>query len=252
MLKIKSLYLIVCAFIISLQAFGQQPTFHRDAVSFSTGYSLSVGKTVNKLFEDSNGELAGDGFYARLNYEHKFLYWLGAHVTLTQNYNNTRSEAVIDIFKSKAADFNVPVEVLNALNYESDAGKWKMSGVFAGPSFHFYPDNFEIDAHASAGMVRVASPSVSMKGSLGALMLGEGALSSATNNAFGWGLGASIRYPVGDRLKVFFSAEGLASRVTLENVNITATANNISITQPLNRKQNVGVVNLGIGLLWGL
>src|SRR5690606_39162566 len=73
MLKIKSLYLTVCAFIISLQAFGQQPTFHRDAVSFSTGYSLSVGKTVNKLFEDSNGELAGDGFYARLNYEHKFL-----------------------------------------------------------------------------------------------------------------------------------------------------------------------------------
>lgn len=252
MLKVKYLCLVFLAIIAVLPVIGQQPAFHRDAVSVSAGYSLSVGKTINKLFEDSNGELAGDGYFAQIHYEHKFQHWLGAHLTLNQNINNTRSEAVIDIFKSKAADFNIPAEVLNALSYESEADRWKMLGVYAGPSFHFYPGKFEIDAHASAGIVKVQSPKVGIKGSLGNLSLGQGALNSASNNGFGWGVGASARYPLGNKLKVFLKAEALASRVTLENVNITATANNISITQPLNRKQNVGVVNLGVGLLWGL
>lgn len=251
-MKIKLLCVSLFTLKVIFPSLGQQPVFHRDAISVSGGYSLSVGKTINKLFEDSNGELAGDGYFAQIHYEHKFRHWLGAHLILNQNINNTRSEAVIDIFKSKAADFNIPAEILNALDYESDAGKWKMLGVYAGPSFHFYPGKFEIDVHASAGIVKVHSPEVSIRGALGNLRLGEGTLSSASNSGFGWGLGASARYPLGDKLKVFIKAEALASRVTLENVNITATANNVSITQPLNRKQNVGVVNLGVGLLWGL
>jgi hypothetical protein len=231
-----------------------QNTYHQNkyAVSFSGGYSLSVGKTVNKLFEESNGELADDGYFGQLSVERKLLPWLGVRIQGTYNHNTTRNEAVVSIFKKEAVtNFLASEEVLNSFEYTPQAGDWKMYGAYVGPAFYFYSGKWEVSTYASIGKVRVESPDISLlANSTTSILTGKIALNADQNNALAGGIGASVRYPVSKSLKVFVSADAIASRVNLKNVNLSAQANNLSLTMPYDKKQNVGVVNIGFGVLF--
>lgn len=236
---------------VSNRVEAQTANTQKYTVAVSGGYSLSVGKTVNKLFEDSNGELAGDGYFGQIAVERKIIPWLGVRVSGTYNHNTTRDDAVVSIFKKEARErFVASEEVLDALDYTPQASDWKLYGGYIGPVFYLYPGNFEITAHASVGMVSVESPDISLlASSKSSALTGSIALNADKNNALAGGIGASIRYPISNTVKVFVSADAIASRVNLKNVNLQAQANNLSMTVPYDKKQNVGVVNLGFGVL---
>ncbi|HEV7348441.1 hypothetical protein [Telluribacter sp.] len=212
-------------------------------VSFSSGYSVALGKFASEQLNDPEAGLAGPGFFAQLSYERKFLPWLGLRLSGSLNINQTNPDPVI-------RQYSVLLPQPETYTWTTDVTQWRLGTVMAGPSGYLQVGRVGLEGHAQVGLVLAESPGLNVVGtsSTGRNPV-DARVAKSSANALGIGAGASVRIPITERLRFQLTGDWVAASIQLKDVpTYTKVGDNGPFEGLISPKRFVGVLNVGAGL----
>jgi hypothetical protein len=236
--------LLFCLFLLSLGTPGNAQPTPLNALSFSAGYSIPVGKFASKQFSDPEAGLAGAGYFTQLGYERRFRSWLGVRLSASLNSNTTNPQTMID-------QYSVFLPNRDTYTWTTDVTRWRLGSVLAGPVLYARLGALTLKGHAQAGLVLAESPGLRVQGtsSTGQYPV-DARVSKSDARAFGVGAGGSVRFPLYKRLLFQLTGDWVASRIQLYDVpTYTQVGDNAPINGLLSPRRLVGVLNTGAGLV---
>lgn len=228
--------------LVLLLPFGSRA--QQNTISFSAGYSLPVGKFASKQFSDPEAGLAGDGYYAQLNYERRLADWWG--VRLTGNFNNNQSNA-----QPLIEQYSALLPNPDTYTWDSEVTNWELGALLVGPMAYKTIKNVEFTAHVQGGIVFADSPGVQL---FGTSSTGQnpvvGRITPGSTQAFGFGGGGTIRFRLTKALQLQITGNWIGARAELRDVPTYVKVGDFpALEGNETRKRFVGVVNTGVGLV---
>lgn len=246
MLSLKNLLLTVGCIrpwvLVSLLASGSlAQTPH--IISFSSGYSLPLGKFASKQFSDPEAGLAAEGFYAQLAYERQLADWWGLRLTGSLNINQTNSDPLI-------RQYSVLLPNPDTYTWLSDVTQWRLGAVLLGPTGYLSLGPVDLEGHVQGGWVFAESPGIVLNGtsSTGQNTV-DARIPAASANVFGYGAGAAARLRLTDQLRFQITGDWIGANAQLKNIpTYVKVGNRPAIEGIISPKRFVTVLNVGVGL----
>ncbi|TDB64210.1 hypothetical protein [Arundinibacter roseus] len=216
----------------------------KNAVSFSGGYSLPLGKFASEQFSDPEAGLAGSGIFAQLRYEHKIGRWWGLRLSGNLNINQTNPDPLIE-------QYSILLPDPETYSWESTVTQWRLGAILAGPMAYVSLGNIELKGHVQAGYVFAKSPGVTLMGtSTTGLNSVDAGLPGASTQAFGYGAGGALRFRLSEHLRFQITGDWIGANTELKDV---PTYVKLGDRPPfegfIDSKRFVTVLNVGLGLV---
>lgn len=239
--------------IIFFLIFNSQDGNAQDTKNFFSvtgGYSLPVGQLATEKLNDPLAGLAGSGYYGQVNYDHRIWRWLGLRISGSLNVNTTNSDPIIN----KANSYIQATG--KTYSWQSTVSDWKLGAGLIGPAIYFNMNRVQIEAHVQGGIVRASTPSVYLIGHAitadgnvdGSLPAIDVSLNHTTVKPLGFGAGASLRLPLFKALFFQLSGDVIGAKAQVKDLAIVANIGGMPLSDRLNEKRFIGVVNVGAGL----
>jgi hypothetical protein len=244
----KVLLVTIFLAVFSKDSFAQLDT--RSFFSVTGGYSLPVGEMAIEKLNDPLAGLAGSGYFGQANYDFRVARWVGIRISGSLNVNNTNSGPIID----KA---NTYVQALGkSYTWESHVSQWKLGAGLIGPAIYLNMNRVQIEAHLQGGVIRASTPSVYLIGteinSSGQVVEGSQKINVSLNHEtvkpYAFGAGLSLRFPIFRALYFQLSGDVIGAKAEVKNLAIKAKVGTYELSDQINEKRFIGVVNIGGGL----
>ncbi|QRR02095.1 hypothetical protein [Dyadobacter sandarakinus] len=238
--SLRSISLLVLFLFACISAEAQNT---RNFFSVTGGYSLPVGEMAREKLDDPFAGIAGSGYYGQVNYDFRIARWLGLRASGSMNRNKTNSQPIVD----KASKY---AKILGEqYNWESSVSRWTLDAVLVGPALYINMNRVQLELHAQAGKVWAETPAVSLVGNSetgGAPIHVD--LRPVSTSAFGIAGGMSLRLPLAGSLFFQLTGDVIGAEAELKDVAIKAVRGSYDLSERINEKRFIGVVNVGAGL----
>ncbi|CAG4990271.1 hypothetical protein DYBT9275_00492 [Dyadobacter sp. CECT 9275] len=235
-----SSFILLSSFLSNVRSQAQDT---RSFLSVTGGYSLPVGELAREKLDDPFAGLTGSGYYGQANYDFRLFPWLGLRLSGSMNLNTTNSGPILDKANSYATLLN------ETFTWQSNVSKWKLNAAMVGPALYINMNRVQLEAHLQGGKIWAESPSVKLIGT--STSGGDPVtvdLVHATTTAYGFGAGASIRFPIAGNLYFQLGGDVIGAKADIKNVTINAKRGTFDFSEKISEKRFIGVVNIGAGL----
>jgi len=217
----------------------QAQDFDRFSLNIAGGKSLSVRQLATKVFGETRGELAGDGFVGQVIAAFYPTQRLGIAVRGSYNQNKTRQEGIILIAQNQYNVVNPAVE---------STEDWNVMSAMIGPTLRLGGNRLGLEGRLLVGYAMVNSPTFVTTGRFQTYDIRIQTLSQKASD-LAYGAGATLNVGITGGIALVINADASLISTTFKNVNNqVTTAGFPPLNQLVDIDQNVGVVNITGGL----
>ncbi|WP_131537165.1 outer membrane beta-barrel protein [Pedobacter nototheniae] len=231
----KTVFFLCALFgVLNLSA---QTSNQKSFIGISVGPSFPVGDFANKNAYDVNSGLASIGGFLNINYGYKFSDNFGAIAILRGSIHGVDSQSLKN-------GYSLPDGSGGSLSYE--AGTWKSGGLLVGLFQGFSLNdskNFVFELKGAIGVQSTSTPSLKIRGNIPGFGSFEGNQESISATSFAYLLGIGLNYGLGNNLTLKFHGDYSGSNPNFKDVVL-----NPSSDTKTNSQQNIGTIDVGVGL----
>ncbi|SER78508.1 outer membrane beta-barrel protein [Pedobacter rhizosphaerae] len=233
----KKALLFLLSLFIYFQSTAQTPG-KRSYISIAVGPSLPIGDFGSKDLSDEDSGLAKMGGFVNISYGYKFTESISMLVLLRGGIYGVDTDAFLKGYATPDG---------SAASLSVSTTTWKTGAIMAGIQ-QSLPLNSKksllLETRAAIGIQKSKSPATTINMSISGFGNFSGKQEPMSSTSAAYFLGLSLNYNLGSNISLKFNADYTGANPKFEYT--LATNNTIQTSTKL--KQNISVIDLGIGL----